>query len=177
MKNSIAYGTLQLLAEFGERTLDAFFPSKYSYTAIWRPLLGLERAKRIKKKTVATILWRLKQQGLVERIGAKKIAKWRLTSEGVQKLEKEKIFRHLKNPVSDGIARLVIFDIPEQQRRKRDVIRAELVAFHFRQLQKSVWIGTCPLPEEFITLIDNLELNGNIHIFSIREKGTIRETK
>lgn len=177
MKNSIAHASLQLLAEFGEVTLDVFFPSKYSYAAMWRPLLGLERAKKIKKKTVAAILWRLKQEGLVERIGAKKIAKWRLTPEGMQKLKEEKTSHFLKNPVSDDITRLVIFDIPEQERRKRDVIRTELITCHFKQLQKSVWIGIYPLPEEFITLIDDLKLNGNVHIFSVREKGTITEIK
>ena len=76
----------------------------------------------------------------------------------------------------DGITRLVMFDIPEYERKKRTAIRTELVGCNFQQLQKSVWIGSCPLPEDFIALIDELKLKNNIHIFSVREKGTIRGT-
>jgi len=172
-KDSIAYGALSLLGEFGEGMLDAFFPAKYPYTALWRPLLGLDRAKRLKKGTVGATLWRLKQEGLVERIGAKKIARWRLTPKGAAELKRESSSRPMQ-PVSDGIVRLVVFDIPEYDRRKRDVVREQLIGCGFRQLQKSVWIGDCPLPEEFITLIDELELYGNVQIFSVRERGTLR---
>lgn len=176
-KDSIAYGALFLLGQFGEGMLDAFFPAKYPYAALWRPLLGLDRAKRLRKETVAATLWRLKQEGLVERIGAKKIARWRLTSKGTVRLKYESSLQTKQPPVSDGIVRLVIFDIPESGRRKRDVVREQLIGYGFRQLQKSVWIGDCPLPEEFITLIDELELGGNVHIFSIREYGTIKRLK
>jgi len=74
----------------------------------------------------------------------------------------------------DGISRLVIFDIPERDRKKRDTVRAELIGYGFRLLQKSVWIGAYPLPKDFLELIDDLELARHIHIFSIRESGTIR---
>ena len=184
-ENSIIYTVLERLAEFGEGTLDAFFPKKYPYAALSRPLfglviifrtrfelIGLDRKKKAKRQTISTILWRLKQQGLVERTGAKKIARWQVTPKGKTELERQAL-SHLKTSQSDGVARLVIFDIPEQERNKRDAIRAELVGCQFKQLQKSVWIGYCPLPEDFITLIDTLELNGKIHIFSVRDQGTI----
>ena len=171
-ENSIIYTVLERLAEFGEGTLDAFFPKKYPYAALSRPLFGLDRKKKAKRQTISTILWRLKQQGLVERTGAKKIARWQVTPKGKTELERQAL-SHLKTSQSDGVARLVIFDIPEQERNKRDAIRAELVGCQFKQLQKSVWIGYCPLPEDFITLIDPLDRNGKIHISSVRDQGTI----
>ncbi len=76
----------------------------------------------------------------------------------------------------DGIARIVAFDIPERERKKRDTIRAELVTYNFKQLQKSVWIGYNPLPEDFTELLNGLHLRDEVHIFSVLEKGTIEET-
>ena len=175
-KNSMTCAILACVAELGETTLNGFFPSKYPHAAIWRPLLGLERGEKIKRRTISTILWRLQQQGLVERTGAKKTAKWRVTPHGMEKLNQKEAQSRSK-PVSDGIMRLVIFDIPENERRKRDVIRAELIGYGFEQLQKSVWIGRCPIPEDFIILMDTLMLNGKVHIFSVRDQGTIGEIK
>lgn len=75
----------------------------------------------------------------------------------------------------DGVTRLVIFDIPEYERHKRTIIRTELVACKFSQLQKSVWIGAYALPQSFIALMDDLDLHGKLHIFSIAQKGTIKK--
>lgn len=97
---------------------------------------------------------------------------WVLTKQGAARLRQNVI----PVPASDGISRLVIFDIPERERKKRDAIRAELIACNFARLQKSVWMGTNPLPEDFITLVDDLRLKGKLHIFSIREQGTIQES-
>lgn len=176
VKHSIGHAVLEVLADVGEVTLDNFFSRKYSYARMWRSLLGLERSRNITRQTVSTILWRLKRQGLVERIGAKKTARWQLTSEGKEHLQ-EKASGIEKVYESDGITRLVIFDIPEKERRKRDMVRAELIACDFRQFQKSVWIGEHPLPECFITLLDDFQLAGKIHIFSVREYGTTSRLK
>lgn len=170
--HSIGYAALEILGGLGEATLETFFPKNYSYTRIWRPLLGLERSKRITRRTISTILWRLRCEGLVERKGATKNTVWHLTPAGEARLRgSEK--NVLESHASDGITRLVIFDIPEYERKKRAAIRAELIGCGFRHFQKSVWMGECPLPKSFIMLVDDLELAGKVHIFSVRERGTI----
>jgi len=45
--------------------------------------------------------------------------------------------------------------VPEKMRGKRDLLRKELAAFGFMQLQKSVWAYPYKLPEEFIDLWKN----------------------
>ena len=76
-------------------------------------------------------------------------------------------------PKEDGIIRLVMFDIPETERRKRNLVRLELVACGYRQLQKSVWSGDRPLPEKFIKSLDTLRLKDKIQIVSINKLGTL----
>ncbi|OHA03500.1 MAG: hypothetical protein A3J58_03240 [Candidatus Sungbacteria bacterium RIFCSPHIGHO2_02_FULL_52_23] len=170
-KYSIGRATLEILGGLGEATLGAFFPRKYSYANMWRPLLGLERSRKITRHTVSTILWRLQREGLIVRMGGRKNAKWRLSPAGRARVDQ--VEANIENNVSDGITRLVIFDIPERERQKRTAVRAELITCGFRHFQKSVWIGDCPLPVSFITLLDDLALAGKVHIFSVREQGTI----
>ena len=76
-------------------------------------------------------------------------------------------------PKKDGVTRLVIFDVPEKHRKKRDVLRINLIASDFKQLQKSVWVGYSPLPKDFIELITDLRLDKMVHIFDVKNKGTL----
>ena len=164
---------LEKIGELGVAAFGAFFPYKYSYARASRQLFGVDDYPKVVPRTVSSLLSRLRRQGLVARRGKKRGEyTWILTKRGAAKLQTESM---ITMPQPDGISRLVIFDIPERERRKRDVVRAELTACDFRQLQKSVWIGETPLPEDFISLIDDLGLKGKLHIFSIRESGTIGE--
>ncbi|MDP3770075.1 MAG: hypothetical protein U1A25_03440 [Candidatus Sungbacteria bacterium] len=175
MKNtSLTYFIIQKMGELGETTVGAFFPKKYVRTHLSRQLFGLESYPSATSRTVISLLSRLKRQGLVERHGVRGKSSWALTFKGRQWLQEKnnKEFSSFVAP-PDGVARLVIFDIPEYDRRKRDVIRAELISCNFQKLQRSVWIGYNPLPENFIELIDTLHLKGNVHLFSVREFGTL----
>lgn len=173
---SITRLILEEVAAFGESALDAFFPAKYPEARLWRSLLGLDKAYRFKRESFISLLWRLQAQGLVERSPRSKDNAWRLTALGWSRLDGErdaKIFR----PRPDGVRRLVIFDIPERQRKKRDAMRYELAATGFRQLQKSVWIGEHPLPQEFIELVEALDIRRYVNFFSIRDEGTLGGSK
>lgn len=77
-------------------------------------------------------------------------------------------------PEPDGIRRLVTFDVPEKEYKKRDWLRAELLAFEFKPLQKSVYIGNRPLPEEFIKDLEVRQLGNCVHILSIEKEGTTK---
>jgi len=77
-----------------------------------------------------------------------------------------------ENPFNEEIL-LVIFDIPERQRNKRDWIRFQLERFGFKILQKSVWWGTAALPKEFVKDLKKYEIIDFVHIFSVKKKGTI----
>ena len=93
---------------------------------------------------------RLKKKNLVYAVrrGSKLI--FELTEEGEREVEKiQSRFQKTKSKSWDGKWRIIIFDIPEKLRGKRDLLRRELVGFGFRQLQESVWAYPYPLPQEF----------------------------
>lgn len=165
---------LEKMKELGIITLDSFFPKKYIRTRPARKLFGLDTSPAISPRTLASILSRLKREGIIARVREKGKSAWRLTPKGQNRI---KILYQplIRIPQKDGIERIVIFDIPEQERRKRDKIRAELISYDFRRLQKSVWTGESPLPSEFISLLDDLQLKNKVHIFTIAKRGTLTD--
>lgn len=174
---TLTQAILEKLAELGEITLDAFFPAKYPEARLWRGILGLEPSYEFSPRSFSAILSRLRQQGLVARRGRRKRPYWSLTAKGKSALEEA---NHEDDPLADlpprdKIPRLVVFDIPERERKKRNAVRQELLACDFHQLQKSVWLGYRPLPEDFFELLDELNLKKHVHLFTVRETGTIEE--
>lgn len=164
---------LEKLAELGEGMLDAFFPAHYPEARLWRELLGAKRSYRFSRPVFSSILSQLRKDGFVERRGAKSKAIWRTTTKGRRLLST--IASQPKRPAIDGIMRIVSFDIPERERKKRRWVREILLECGYRPLQKSVWIGYAPLPEDFFEDADLLSLRECIHIFSINQPGTIRQ--
>lgn len=174
-RTSVTRLILEKLGELGGVTFDIFFPPQYSFTSFSRTLFGRDSYPEMSPRTLSAVLVRLRNQGLVARSGSRKKSIWSLTKAGKKLLQKSlEEPRSSVIPKKDGIARLVIFDIPERERKKRDILRVGLVSCNFERLQKSVWIGYNPLPEDLIQLIDDLGLQKGVHIFSIRDKGTIR---
>ena len=183
MQNSLTRDILEHLTESGKMMVEAFFPRGYAYTEPSRILFGFDRPCRhqfsLKQKaSISSILSRLQREELVARDGAKKKSLWRITRKGRGHLrlstQTEKLAKiEYTLPRKDGKLRMVAFDIPEQQRKKRNWLRVQLIACDFKSLQKSVWVGTRPLPEAFINEIDALNLSSHVHIMSIGEKGTM----
>ncbi|KKT21812.1 hypothetical protein A3B05_02070 [Candidatus Giovannonibacteria bacterium RIFCSPLOWO2_01_FULL_43_160] len=169
IRPTIAALILKKLTEVGYGTINAFFPAKYPEARIWRRILGLDKTYKFSKQTFHSVLWRLQKQKLVER----DIKGWNITELGRKLVGKVKYTPQAALPKEDGIIRLVIFDIPEYERKKRVWLRLELIAHRFKILQKSVWIGYRPLPQELLESLEDLSLQKFVHIISIEHSGTL----
>lgn len=116
--------------------------------------------------TISTTLNRMKQQGLVARDGVKKNTIWCITKKGRKRFGSF----NLELPKDDGQKRLVVFDIPEKERRKRGWLRVQLRVYGFKPLQKSVWLGTRPFSVKFLKEANDLGISDYIHIFCLNGK-------
>ena len=115
-------------------------------------------------------LSRLKQKGLVEH----KNGIWKITAAGraylIKMRGKLKLpFHARKRQIRQPKTMIVIFDIPETQKRKRKWLRTELKNLGFEILQKSVWSGPAPLPNEFIKSLHDLHLLPYLKFFKASE--------
>ena len=120
-------------------------------------LIGAEPSGN--KRHLRTSIGRLRKRNLVygKRRGKRLI--FALTETGEQEARKIRLKLEMaKLKRWDGKWRIIIFDVPEKLRGKRDLLRKELNNFGFAQLQRSVWAYPYPLPKEFVELWDNANI-------------------
>jgi len=134
------------------------------------------RKNRNLDNTLRVTLSKLKKNGLLEN----KNGKWSITSEGEEFLDsKQAHIRRFFSKKTDYGSRkdipkqlIVIFDIPEKQRRYRDWLRIELVSLGFELIQKSVWFGPS-LPKEFIEYLEETKILKYLKFFRATKEDLI----
>lgn len=100
-------------------------------------------------KNFYNILFRLHDSGLAEKNKNSQGLKLTITADG------QKLLNRLQ-PNKDGIWKLVIFDIPEKQKKIRTILRAKLRLLHFKKWQNSIWISPYALDEEIEAELNEL---------------------
>lgn len=161
---------LATLLEMGAAGIEVFFNPSYYH--IPSPIIfdDFQDKKRNKKKklrfkemTIRQSLWRLKKQGFVE----KKEGKYSLTQTG--RLLMQYVIKR-KRAISekwDGKFRVVIFDIPEKERKTRNWLRQELYLLKYQKLQESVFIGKHPLPADLIKDIKRYKMGNYVNYLMV----------
>jgi hypothetical protein len=123
-----------------------------------------DELKNLKENSARTILWRLQKKGLVK----KEESRYRLTSQGFNII---KIFQKKEQPEElwDGKWRMIMFDIPEKRRDKRDWLRWQLTLLDYKPLQKSVFIGKQPIRKDLYEEFLEQKLNQYIRLITVGE--------
>ena len=178
---------LEHLAESGPIILDLLLPP-HPRSRLARALLGLDRHRHSRshkaaKHSLSSTLYRLRKDGLIAKKGPERKSWWMIIPKGriflrsaAQKKSAPQRLEYPTLPPSDHTVRLVSFDIPEKQRRKRDWLRSELLQCEYRMLHRSVFIGNRPLPEELLEEIASLGLMQYLQIVSIDRMGTLSQS-
>lgn len=121
------------------------------------------------------LLGYLKKQGFIEKKKANIGVLWKITASGLGKLHilKEKSTNYQAEATSN--LKIIVFDIPEKERRKRAWLREVLRILGFKMLQQSVWIGKNKIPEQFLFDLRRKKLLQCIHIMEVTKGGTVKE--
>lgn len=107
-------------------------------------------------------IYRLLDQELLEREENNKGIILKISSEG------KKVLSRLK-PQKDGIWKLVIFDIPEKQKKVRSVLRAKLKQLRFQKWQNSIWISPYALDNEIEAELNQLAKHYFVRLIKTRD--------
>lgn len=109
---------------------------------------------RIFKSQLGATAKRLMGQGLLTKRDKGGYPYLHLTKKGERELLRYKLKRSArdKNKKWDRKWRVIIFDIREERKKVRDLLRYELKQFGFMRLQHSVWVYPYEC-EDFITLL------------------------
>ena len=121
--------------------------------------------RKMRKKYFHQFLNKLKERGWIKISTLKEkilSLKWKLLKERFkeEKLQKRK----------DGKWIMVIFDIPEKERQKRDIFRDALLGMGFTFFQKSIWISPFDVLDKVEKIIRDLKIWKYVRIFLIEEK-------
>ena len=142
---SLTKAALVMVGDLAAITIKSFWPHPY-YHAFCEH----------RRRSLQSTLSRLQKNGLVRRDLADNF--FVLTDKGIK--ERKKILDRInlektKSDKWDGKWRVLVFDIPEKHKDYREFLRAELVEYGFKPLQKSVWISPYRSAEELRNSIED----------------------
>lgn len=134
------------------------------------------------KQNLYNLVINLRRDGLVARKEKNGRKFWHLTPKGEKELEKLKVYygknnfpkRKYKSEESDNLT-IIVFDVPEKERRKREWLRKKLIEMKFKKLQGSVWAAKRKFPERFIEDLNLCKLMPYVEIFTVGKAGTLRK--
>ncbi len=175
----VGKGSLQLLSDF----LESGYQSRaHTMSYLWGnkiPVNHRSKEYRAKKeddkhfiKNYYSCIRRLESNGLISKRGRGRKKYLQITTQGREALKTvrtSKIFagRYSKEPYNGDI--LIIFDVPELTRKKRDWLREILKELEFHMIQKSVWMGKTLIPIEFIDDLRDMNMLQYINFFAVEK--------
>ena len=170
--------------------LDALFSSGYgaSFSKMQRRVTTLQNererksAERKQRHAFQSLLYHLKEEGFI-RMNDKKNKKsgFFITEKGgryLKKLEKkvgQQIEKQPYEKIEDAQLNIILFDIPEPERKKREWLRQELNYLGFTMLQRSVWAGKIKIPKEMLEDMERYNLLSYIEIIAVTKTGTLKK--
>lgn len=139
------------------------------------------RSQREIKQKYYNLIYYLKNSDLIKekQNGGKKL--FILTEKGKKKLSwlrqknKEKLPEIFYQKEKGDKFIIVIFDVPEKERTKRDWLRFALKNLELTMIQKSVWVGKIKLPQNFLDDLLKLKLLDCVEIFEISKTGSLEK--
>lgn len=91
-----------------------------------------------------------------------------LTSKGQNNFKRKFPVFSLQKKKWDGNFMIVVFDIEEKERYKRDILRSKLKELGFGQLQESVWVSPYHFEEDFQEFIEANNLQEFVYVLSAK---------
>ena len=153
-----------------EKTVDGYIrledlmynPGLYAYYDGWQ--------KPLKKSALSKAISRLKNKGYItwQETDDKKII-FKLTQEGKIAL----LLSQAQISDWDYRWRVVVFDIPEQKRKIRDLLRRNSKKWGFMPLQRSVWISKKDVTNHLINYVKDLKIEKWVYIFESDKYGSM----
>jgi DNA-binding transcriptional regulator PaaX len=131
--------------------------------------MGLPNFTYYKYQTLANKSSLLRKKGLIKIMPN---GEYRITIKGEMFLEENKNFLIKFEANKDENSPkdlLIVYDIEENMKKEREWFRRHLKKFHFIMIQKSVWVGPSPLPNDFLDYLKEIKLGGNFKSFKLKK--------
>ena len=168
------------LIKFKDELMDALWSKRWygfkdPFEMIWPDIYGMrdrywEQYKDKKKKERwAQMINHLKRKGYLNVKDLKNREAIIITPKGMEKILYAKVKLGKMKRRADKKWQMVLFDIPENRRRDRDLFRRQLKYLGYKGLQKSIWV--CPYDVLKLTqqLIKNYKIGRFVRLLLVKE--------
>jgi len=119
---------------------------------------------KYRKSSQLSRTWELLTTESIEKIIKNGEVYYRLTSAGRKNLLRDYPLLALRNKEWDGSWTMVIFDIPEEKRERRDLLREKLLGLGLGMMQKSVYITPYNLSEDIREFLIANRLDEQVYV-------------
>lgn len=123
--------------------------------------------KRYRRHNYSHLIWRNLKVGYIEKVVKRREVYLRLTGEGREKVIRDFPFLAFQKKKWDGKWRIVLFDIAELNRKKRDALRGKLKELGFGMFQESVYISPHNFTRDMVEFLIASELSSFVYVFEI----------
>lgn len=143
--------------------------------SIWPGIHGIRDAywekynDKKKKERWAKMISHLRKKGYLNVKDLKNKKAIIITSKGVEKILRIKVGLGKMKQRKDKKWQMVLFDIPEDRRRHRDLFRKQLKYLGYKRLQRSIWICPYDVLELTQRLVKNYKLDRFVRLLLVEE--------
>lgn len=123
------------------------------------------------RKRFAFLVYRLKKQGYLRVLKIKDNSAVAITQRGLDKILRTEFKLMDKKLRKDNKWQMVLFDIPEDKRRSRDLFRNQLKCLGYKGLQKSIWVCPYDTLKETKELIKRYNLRKWVELLLVNKIG------
>lgn len=124
----------------------------------------VSKRRKVSRLVYNQNLYRLRERGFLEQEGEI----YRLSDKGRNYYINP--YKKIREKPSKNKKIIIIFDIPEKNKRAREWIRGQIKLWDFEMIQKSVWVGYGPFPEEFKKRLKFLKIDDGVKVFNVQSK-------
>ncbi len=157
-------------AEKLDKTFDIFAPR--TMKEVCCPSL-YELKKRYKRKQTkqqfGQLIYYLKKNGYIRIKNLEQNEGVILTKKGTEKVLKVKLKTKDGKKRSDKKWQMIIFDIPEEKRHLRNLLREKLILLKYKMLQQSIWICPYDVQKETEFILRKYSIDSYVKLFLIEE--------
>ena len=163
------FQTFRLTQKAGD--LYDFVAPRTMKEAVYPELRQLRRALKKKNewKNFSQLVYYLKRNGYIEIKNLQPKQAVVLTPKGASRILQIKRKTESRNRRKDRKWEMVIFDVPEERKHAREMLRERLLELDYQRLQDSVWVSPYDVFEETERFIREQNLDDCIRIFLIEE--------
>ena len=149
-----------------DKILKLLLEPTHRYKGMPVSMFGIPAIFPYKKQSINNSLHQLNKRGYI----SKEDNYLFLLPKGRKYVENKKVrFTTFDSPYKEKSPKnlLVMFDIPEIKKAEREWFRFHLRQFNYKMIQKSVWVGPSPLPEDFLDYVKEIKLRECIKTFKL----------